>query len=208
VKPVAPLSDLRFRAEVYGGDAGVSVCLGGLDVQSPRRALRWLRRQAHRFADALDPDPSTAWAPPQTLRPVAHTERDAPAELRFWAGDAECQEHAVHRLTQGHPYEFLAHDDTCWYALTAHPLSTPAPARLFGAPAPAQLPPGRAWNAMCGRVGPSSDQHDDTEGTPMTLLIEPPTREPVAGVHSLELEIAGACQVTYAHCLSEAVTGT
>jgi len=55
--PVAPLPDVHFRAEVYGGGAGVSVCLGGLDVQSPRRALRWLRRQAHRFADALDPDP-------------------------------------------------------------------------------------------------------------------------------------------------------
>ncbi|MBB5934600.1 radical SAM protein [Streptomyces zagrosensis] len=37
----------------------------------------------------------------------------------------------------------------------------------------------------------------------MTTLIEPPTREPVAGIQSLELEITGKCQLTCTHCLSE-----
>ncbi|MFJ2704932.1 radical SAM protein [Streptomyces sp. NPDC087428] len=37
----------------------------------------------------------------------------------------------------------------------------------------------------------------------MTTLIEPPTREPLAGIQSLELEITGKCQLTCTHCLSE-----
>ncbi|NEA19107.1 radical SAM protein [Streptomyces halstedii] len=37
----------------------------------------------------------------------------------------------------------------------------------------------------------------------MTTLIEPTTREPVAGIQSLELEITGKCQLTCTHCLSE-----
>ncbi|MFJ2131637.1 radical SAM protein [Streptomyces sp. NPDC088846] len=37
----------------------------------------------------------------------------------------------------------------------------------------------------------------------MTTLIEPPTRESLAGIQSLELEITGKCQLTCTHCLSE-----
>ncbi|MDX3452950.1 radical SAM protein [Streptomyces sp. ME02-8801-2C] len=37
----------------------------------------------------------------------------------------------------------------------------------------------------------------------MSTLIEPPTREPLADVRSLELEITGKCQLACVHCLSE-----
>ncbi|MEH0423470.1 radical SAM protein [Streptomyces sp. B21-083] len=37
----------------------------------------------------------------------------------------------------------------------------------------------------------------------MSTLIEPPTREPLADVRSLELEITGKCQLSCVHCLSE-----
>ncbi|MFF6907588.1 radical SAM protein [Streptomyces sp. NPDC012389] len=37
----------------------------------------------------------------------------------------------------------------------------------------------------------------------MTTLVEPPTRGPLAGIRSLELEITGKCQLTCTHCLSE-----
>ncbi|MDT0488909.1 radical SAM protein [Streptomyces sp. NPDC012600] len=37
----------------------------------------------------------------------------------------------------------------------------------------------------------------------MTTLVEPPTRGPLAGIQSLELEITGKCQLTCTHCLSE-----
>ncbi|MFD4141590.1 hypothetical protein [Streptomyces sp. NPDC058572] len=122
--------DATYRAEVYGGDAETVVYLGGLDVRNPRRALRWLRQQAHRFADALDPDPFAEWVPPQALQPVMHAERNAPAELRFWAEDNEHQGDALRQLNAGRTFEFVADDDTCWYALTAHPLGVLAPAPL------------------------------------------------------------------------------
>ncbi|MFJ4921245.1 radical SAM protein [Streptomyces sp. NPDC088725] len=37
----------------------------------------------------------------------------------------------------------------------------------------------------------------------MSVLIEVPTREPAAGIASLELEITGKCQLSCTHCLSE-----
>ncbi|MFE2296334.1 radical SAM protein [Streptomyces sp. NPDC059452] len=37
----------------------------------------------------------------------------------------------------------------------------------------------------------------------MTTLMEWPTREPLAGIQSLELEITGKCQLSCTHCLSE-----
>lgn len=37
----------------------------------------------------------------------------------------------------------------------------------------------------------------------MTTFIDPPTRIPVAGIQTLELEITGKCQLTCSHCLSE-----
>ncbi|MFD5900886.1 radical SAM protein [Streptomyces microflavus] len=37
----------------------------------------------------------------------------------------------------------------------------------------------------------------------MTTLIESPTRGPLAGIQSLELEITGKCQLSCTHCLSE-----
>ncbi|MGW8884762.1 hypothetical protein [Streptomyces sp. NPDC055749] len=122
----------QFRAEVYAGDAETTVFLGGLDVRSARRALRFLRGQAHRFADALDPSPFAEWVPPQALQSVTHANRDAPAELRFWAEDDEHRGDAFHQLTTGRPYEFLAHDDTCWFALTAYPLFVPSPLPVRG----------------------------------------------------------------------------
>ncbi|MFF9648107.1 radical SAM protein [Streptomyces sp. NPDC014622] len=37
----------------------------------------------------------------------------------------------------------------------------------------------------------------------MTMFVELPTREPVSGIRSLELEITGKCQLACSHCLSE-----
>lgn len=126
------MTDATYRAEVYrGGDAGTTIYLGGLNARNPRRALRWLRRQAHRFADALDPDPLSTWVPPQALQLVTHRSQDAPAELRGWAENDQRQNHALRQLTAGRTYEFLAQDDPCWYALTAHPLTVPAPIHPF-----------------------------------------------------------------------------
>ncbi|MFC5799442.1 hypothetical protein [Streptomyces formicae] len=122
------MTGATFRAEVYGGDAWTTVFLGGLDARNPRRALRWLRVQAHRFADALDLDPFAEWVPPQALQQVTDAKRNAPSVLRSWADDNEHQGDALHQLNAGRTFEFVADDDVCWYALTAHPLITPVPA--------------------------------------------------------------------------------
>ncbi|WSU10317.1 hypothetical protein OG245_22420 [Streptomyces sp. NBC_01116] len=121
-----------YVAESHGGDAARSVRLGGILAPTRRLALRWLRRQARRFADALDPDPYAPWVPAHALYPVpAGGRRDAPAELRSWADSFREHDYALGRLADGLPYEFVARDAASWYGLVMRPLAvaarTPAP---------------------------------------------------------------------------------
>ncbi|MGG7608667.1 hypothetical protein ACQ5JZ_04430 [Streptomyces sp. ZG43] len=116
---------VEYLAETYGGDAGASVFLGGIITPTRRLALRWLRGQARRIADALDPYPYVRWAPPGALRRVPAADRDAPGALRGWQASTECQDAALHALAAGGPFAFLTHDATCWYRLTVHPLPGP-----------------------------------------------------------------------------------
>ncbi|MFH9393848.1 hypothetical protein [Streptomyces sp. NPDC017556] len=120
-----------YVAESRGGDAARSVRLGGVLAPTRRLALRWLVRQARRFADALDPDPYAPWVPARALYPVpAGGRRDAPAELRSWAGSFREHDYALGRLAEGLPYEFVARDAAAWYGLVMRPLApAPAPAR-------------------------------------------------------------------------------
>ncbi|MFD4855101.1 hypothetical protein [Streptomyces atratus] len=118
-----PSATVKYSAAVYAGDALTSVCLGWVLAPSRRLGLRWLRAQAYRFADALDPyPPRTRWAPATLLHPVDLPVPDAPTELRTWADDDECQDSALRTLAAGHRFDFIARDQTCWYGLTAHPL--------------------------------------------------------------------------------------
>ncbi|MFE7425970.1 MULTISPECIES: hypothetical protein [unclassified Streptomyces] len=112
-------------AEVYAGDARTTVHLGGALVASPRLALRWLRGQAERLANGLDPDPGAPWIPRAALRAVPPAERDAPAELRAWAADDKCRGEALDRIASGGEFEFVVRDGACWYRLTARPLLIP-----------------------------------------------------------------------------------
>lgn len=119
---------VEYLAETYGGDARTSVRLGGTLTPTRRLALRWLRGQARRLADALDPHPRTGWAPPGTLRRVPAADRDAPGALRGWRASTPCQDEALRRLADGEPFVLLARDASCWYRLTVHPLLVPGPA--------------------------------------------------------------------------------
>ncbi|MGC5344091.1 hypothetical protein [Streptomyces sp. DT171] len=123
----------QFLAEAYAGDARTTVYLGGALVASPRRALRWLRWQAERLANGLDPDPGNAWFPAAVLRPVPLFGADVPTELRAWAADDERQGNAVRRLAAGSEVEFVARDETGWYGVTARPLLIPASMQKSGA---------------------------------------------------------------------------
>ncbi|MFD7854806.1 hypothetical protein ACFV6B_11070 [Streptomyces microflavus] len=132
-----------YVAESGAGDAARSVRLGGITTPTRRLALRWLRRQARRFADALDPDPYASWVPGRALHPVgggpglvggarhplagarhplAGARPDAPAELRAWADSFREHDYALLRLADGLPYEFVARDALAWYGLVVRPL--------------------------------------------------------------------------------------
>ncbi|MER7548994.1 hypothetical protein G3I43_06460 [Streptomyces anulatus] len=116
-----------YVAESRGGDAARSVRLGGILAPTRRLALRWLRRQAQRFADALDPDPYDPWVPGGALYPVGEAGlRDAPAELRSWVTSFREHDYALGRLADGLPYEFVARDATSWYGLVMRPLAVTA----------------------------------------------------------------------------------
>lgn len=117
---------VRHLAEVYGGDGARSLWLGGTVAPTRCLALRWLRGQAVRIADGLDPGPDRAWAPPGTLWPTPQTGADAPTHLRSWAGDLGLQEAASRRLADGMPYGFLARDASGWYRLYARPVHIPS----------------------------------------------------------------------------------
>ncbi|OWA09662.1 hypothetical protein B9W68_17375 [Streptomyces sp. CS227] len=121
-----PATGVEYLAEVHGGAAATSVFLGGVIAPTRRLALRWLHRQAHRLADALDPDPHTTHLPPHALRPTPRTAEHAPTQLRFWASDLTYAEEATDRLATGYPYRFTARQGPAWYQLTARPLLIPS----------------------------------------------------------------------------------
>ena len=122
----------RYRAEavavgaVNGGT--VAVQLGSHEAASRRLVLRWLREQARRIADGLDPDPRTAdWAAGGALVPLPELTADVPAELRRWCADEERQRAAADRLAEGLPFLLTAADHTGRYALHAWPVGVAAP---------------------------------------------------------------------------------
>ncbi|MGW4375782.1 hypothetical protein ACWEJ7_19180 [Streptomyces albidoflavus] len=117
---------VRYLAEAYGGDGARSLWLGGTVAPTRCLALRWLRGQALRVADGLDPDLDSAWAPPGTLWPAPHSDPDAPTQLRSWAANLRLQEAASRCLAGGVPYGFLARDASGWYRLYARPVRIPS----------------------------------------------------------------------------------
>ncbi|KLJ03218.1 hypothetical protein ABZ114_23840 [Streptomyces albidoflavus] len=137
---------VRYLVEVYGGDGARSLWLGGTLAPTRRLALRWLRGQALRLAEGLDPDPRTTRLPPDTLRPAPRTAEHAPSQLRFWAADLAYAEEATGCLATGYPYRFTAREGPAWYQLTARPLlapPTPSGLRRDGGGRTAHPPPRR-----------------------------------------------------------------
>ncbi|GAA1188444.1 hypothetical protein GCM10009654_52520 [Streptomyces hebeiensis] len=116
----------------------VRVVLGTLKTISPKLALRWLRGQAHRIADRLDPAPGTPWAVGSIVRRVPAGLPDAPDELRRWCDDVDAQRAAWQQLMHGMPVTVNVADHTGRYSLTVWPVKTPSPSRPASPP---EFPP-------------------------------------------------------------------
>lgn len=112
---------IRCEVKAHTLDLARSWCLRDYEGPTPRTALRWMRWQAGRVADQLDPGPWPSWAPHGALAPVALAVPDGPAELRAWRDDLEAHTEMMTALRSGLPVSITVHDDTAHYTITALP---------------------------------------------------------------------------------------
>ncbi|QDY79814.1 hypothetical protein FQU76_28440 [Streptomyces qinzhouensis] len=102
--------------------------LGSHSSTSRRLALRWLRNQAHRLADGLDPDPNAPWlrTVPGALVRLPSLRADVPTELRRWCRDDQAYEDALSALTTRVPVMLSVADLWGSYTLAVWPMSDSA----------------------------------------------------------------------------------
>ncbi|MGK5447550.1 hypothetical protein [Streptomyces radiopugnans] len=101
-------------------------------ARNPRHALRWIRAQAPRLADRIDPPPDVPWAAPGTIRPYEPGEpcdpggvgpADAAAVLRHRTLDGIADRDALRVLEDGGLHVLTAPDgDGLRYRLSARAL--------------------------------------------------------------------------------------
>ncbi|MFE3069641.1 hypothetical protein [Streptomyces sp. NPDC059247] len=113
-----------YVAEVYavGPVAGTwlptTYSLASFESISPKLVLRWLRGEALRLADRLDPDPSQVdWLPPLTycLTPPDH---NCCEEMRSWAVSDDAEAYARETLRARQPFRTEFADRDCTYVLS------------------------------------------------------------------------------------------
>ncbi|WP_326698494.1 hypothetical protein OG909_14875 [Streptomyces sp. NBC_01754] len=128
-------AEARADGPVYGTGDTVSHVLGTFRADFPGLVLRWLRGEALRIADRLDPDPArSSWAWP-ALRVVTAPFPDCPSELRVWATDPTEQRAAGEHLRSGCPVIAAFPDADCMYTLSVRPVRLPADDSCRAAPA-------------------------------------------------------------------------
>ncbi|MEV7868459.1 hypothetical protein AB0P17_20705 [Streptomyces sp. NPDC088124] len=116
----------------------VRVVLAARQAVSPDSALSFLRQQARRIADGLDPAPGAGWVPPAILVPVPAPEPDVPTALRSWCHAPQARKAARDRLLAGAEFALGADDFTGRYTLRALPVPVPAYVLPRHAPRPAR----------------------------------------------------------------------
>ncbi|MFL0028536.1 hypothetical protein ACJBCE_37050 [Streptomyces sp. NBUL23] len=104
------------QARVYVGALDRSWVIAAHEAATPRAALRWLRGQAGRAADQLDPRTDRA---PWGLRQWRTAET-----LRRWRDDMATHEDAITELALGRPVSVNATEPTALITLTAVPQGT------------------------------------------------------------------------------------
>lgn len=154
--PAGYWAEVRAEGPVYGTGETVQHVLGTTQSISPVLALRWLRGEALRIADRLDPDPlRSMWVQP-AIRAATVPVPDCPAELRAWATDPDGQREAREHIKDGRP---AVHHGP-GYGLHLHPvrLAGPAPRRRARPGGPRADTPPHRWTATppvrprCGPV--------------------------------------------------------
>lgn len=120
----------------------VRMVLGYRRMISSELALSWLRGQAHRIADGLDPDPRAPWLSGRVLHQAPPGLPDVPNELRRWCSDDNAQRAARDQLRLGSPLTVNTADHTGLYSLTVWPVPEPAPSPSHS-PTPPEFRPGR-----------------------------------------------------------------
>ncbi|WP_432066389.1 hypothetical protein [Streptomyces sp. C10-9-1] len=124
--PAGYWAEVRAEGPVYGTGETVQHVLGTTQSISPVLALRWLRGEALRIADRLDPDPDrSAWVQP-AMRVATVPVPDCPAGLRVWATDPDRQHEAREHIKGGHPLVITVPDADCTYTLSVRPVRLPA----------------------------------------------------------------------------------
>nr|WP_241027713.1 hypothetical protein [Streptomyces verrucosisporus] len=92
-------------------------------ARSPRQALRWIRAQAPRLADRIDPPPDVPWAARGTIRPYDPGGPDPAAVLRRRPLDGIADREALRVLEDGGLHVLTAPDgDGLRYRLSARAL--------------------------------------------------------------------------------------
>ncbi|MET8829583.1 hypothetical protein ABZX40_27695 [Streptomyces sp. NPDC004610] len=116
---------VRAEGMVYGTGRTVPYLLSTTRSFSPVLALRWLRDEALRLADRLDPDPQRlVWIGP-AFRAAPTPVPDCPAALRFWATGPAVRREAREHLRSGRPLVAAFPDLDCVYTLSVRLAENP-----------------------------------------------------------------------------------
>ncbi|MFJ9816146.1 hypothetical protein ACIRU3_12935 [Streptomyces sp. NPDC101151] len=126
LEPVEYWAEVRADGPVYGTGETVPYMLGSFQTISPVLVLRWLRGQALRVADLLDPTPErSAWVQP-SMRVTTVVAPDGPALLRAWAADRKRERDEREHIKDGYPLAVVLSDADCTYTLSVWPAHQPA----------------------------------------------------------------------------------
>ncbi|MGW7353968.1 hypothetical protein [Streptomyces sp. NPDC054784] len=129
-------AEVRAQGPVYGTGEYAEYVVATCRTLSPVLALRWLRGQAVRVADLLDPDPTTSpWVRPGMRTDTTTPVPDCPTELRAWAADLTAQYEARRQLRDGFPLLATFPDTDCTYTLSVWPVPESAEASRQRPPA-------------------------------------------------------------------------
>ncbi|MFJ6100900.1 hypothetical protein ACIQHY_07835 [Streptomyces sp. NPDC092359] len=114
-----------YVAEVYAEwpvketHATAATRLAAFECISAKFALRWLRGEARRLADRIDPAPKqVSWGPPRAFRPITPTGPDCAPMLRSWADSERAAADALEVLGTRHPFRAAFPDTGATYVLS------------------------------------------------------------------------------------------